>query len=206
MKKTIREAARVPVLSRLALLFLCGVLFLPMAGAIPLEVREPGFTLTLPEGFMEVTGSNTESRRFFMSGSASDGQSNTSLTISRLSGNHAPGFRRDEQSDEFKILGRYSERLNNQDVAVLVAQVSSNNTFAIEQSASVPIDPGILMLDLRTHTDDDKKAHAMMRKIIRSLVTQARQQADRPEIQGWRSALICLTLVAIVFIVALARR
>lgn len=206
MKKTMREASRKPTLARFALPLLCGILVVPMAGAIPLEIREPGFTMTLPEGFREVPGSNTEARRFFMSGTASGGPSNASLTISRRAGDQAPDFRRDGNAGEFKILGRYSERLNNQDVAVLVAQVSSNDAFAIEQSASVPIDPGILLLDLRTHTDDDKKAQAMMRKIIRSLVTQARQQADRPEIQGWRSALVCLTLVAIVFIVALARR
>jgi hypothetical protein len=178
-----------------------------VAGAIPLEIREPGYTLTLPEGFREVLGNDNrpEARRFFVSGSSADGRSNTYLTIRRLTNDQEPESRPEERAQEIKVLGRYSERLNNQDIAVLVAQVATNDTFAIEQSATVPIAPGTLLLDLRTHTEDDQKAQALMRNIIRSLATQA-QQADRPEIQGLRGALVCLTMVAIIFVVAMARR
>jgi hypothetical protein len=178
-----------------------------LARAIPLEIKEPGYTLTLPEGFKEVPGNDNrpEARRFFASETSDNGMSNTYLTISRLADGKKPVFWPEDPSQDLKIIGRYSERLNNQDVAVLVAQTTSNDALTLEQSATVSIDPGTLLLDLRTVTDDDKKAQAMMRKIIRSLATQT-PQADRPAIQGWRGALICLTMVAVIFVVILARR
>ena len=58
-------------------------LLAPVAGAIPLELSEPGFTLTLPEGFKEVPGegNSPETRRLYMRAASDDGCSNVSLTI-----------------------------------------------------------------------------------------------------------------------------
>jgi hypothetical protein len=187
------------------ILLLC--LLASFAGAVPLEITEPGFTLTLPEGFREIPGgaNNPETSRLFVRGSADNAQSNTYLTISRLAADGGPGDPPDSARQGMRIIGRYSERLNNHDVAVLVAQVTSNDTVAIAQSASVPVAPGTILLDLRTHSEDDQAAQALMRKIIQSLATQS-HQPPAAEIQGWRGALVCLGMVTIILVAILARR
>jgi hypothetical protein len=191
-----------------------GILFALLSGlltstviAVPLEIKEPGFSLTLPDGFREVPGdgNSPEARRLFVRGTSDDGRSNSYLSISRFAADGEQAFWPEGATNSTKIIGRYSERLNNQDVAVLVSQVISNDTVTIAQSATVPTDPGTLLLDLRTHTDDDKEAQALMRNIIQSLATQS-QQEEPPGIQGWRGAAICLAMVAIIFVVILARR
>jgi hypothetical protein len=182
-------------------------LLAPVAGAIPLELNEPGFTLTLPEGFKEVPGdgSSAETRRLFMRTASPDGSSNVSLTIRWFGDKEKQGFDEENAEEGAKIIGRYSERLNNQDIDVLVAQATSNDALSIHQSATVPLDRGAILFDLRTHTEDDKAAQALMRKLIQSLAVQSRQ-TEEIGVQGWRSAIAFLVMGALVLVVAVARR
>ena len=182
-------------------------LLAPVAGAIPLELSEPGFTLTLPEGFKEVPGdgSSPETRRLFMRAASDGGSSNVSLSIRWFGDKEKQAFDAGNVGEGAKIIGRYSERLNNQDIAVLVAQATSNDALSIQQSATVPLDRGAILFDLRTHTDDDKEAQALMRKLIQSLAVQSRQ-TEESGVQGWRRAIGFLIMGAIVLIVAVVRR
>jgi hypothetical protein len=191
---------------RAGILILC--LAASVAVAIPIEVSEPGFSLTLPEGFREVTDASQTSditRLFVLTPEDTGGGAATWLTISRVKTNRPAALEEAGDTNGMKVIGRYSERMNNLDVEVLVSQVHSNDAMSIEQSARLPLDPNAIQLDLKVHSDDDQKARETMRKIIQSVARTA-PPAQPPEASGWGAALLCLVMVAVVFVVILARR
>jgi hypothetical protein len=180
----------------------------PVAVAIPVQVSEPGYSLTLPEGFREIVNSSHTSdvsRLFVMASSDEQGGTETWLTISRVRTNDPLSLYADEDTNGMKVVGRYSERINDLDLEVLVSQVRTNDAVAIEQSVRLPLDPHLIQLDLTLHSDDDEKARETMRKIIQS-VTRTAPTTPPAESAGWGGTAICLVGVAIAFVVLLARR
>ena len=171
--------------------------------AAPLEVREPGFNLTLPDGFREVSDAShsTEVTRLFV---LKDEPAQTSLTVSRISSNDTPALW-PEATNEMKIVGRYSERLNDLDVEVLISQSGTNDSATLERSARLPLTPSAIRLDLKSRAENDAEAQALMRKILQSVAT-AQPEPEPQEPVNWRGTLICLAMAALMFVVVMARR
>lgn len=177
------------------------------ASAIPLKIEEPGVSLTLPEGFEEITdpGLPPDSSRLFVRRTAAHESPEAYLTISRLPTNGSPILWEPETGKErTTILGRYVEQLNNQNVAILISQVVSNDTVMIQQSARVPMTPHALLLDLKLHTNDNSEAEALMRQILQSMAQEAQTPAVEPP--GWRNAVVYVLLAGILLIIAVGRR
>lgn len=178
-----------------------------VSAASPLEIEEPGFTLTLPEGFREMSAdeNSAEAKRLFVLETSDGKRSNAFLTVSRSIDHDHPELWPEGERQDTKIIGRYSERLNNQDVEVLISQIGSNDSATLERSAYLPLTPNAVRLDLKSPAENDAEAAALLRRILQSVA--AAKPAPAPEEPvNWRSALICLALAGLVFVVALAKR
>ena len=185
------------------LLILWLFLLAATAGAIPLEIKESGFSLTVPDGFKEVSDASrsTDVTRLFV---REDEPSAASLTISRIPSNAAPALW-PETTSEMKIVGRYSEQMNNMDVEVLLAQAGTNDDATLERSARLPLTPNAIRVDLKSRADNDAEARALMSKILHSVASAQAEPAPQ-ETVNWQGTLICLAMAALMFVVVLARR
>jgi hypothetical protein len=191
----------------LAAAFLFGLL-VSFGHAIPLEIQETELTLTLPEGFEEVSGTNgqPEPSRLFVRRVASNEQPSAYLTIRRLPAYGAPdAWQTASNTEHMTVLGRYSESLNAQNVAIMLSETVTNDSAMIEQSARVPITAHTILLDLKLHTNDNSEAQALMRKIIQSMAMTT-PSPPAQQVSGWMGALAYVALAVALLVVAIARR
>jgi hypothetical protein len=201
IKRTL--AAGVTVLSLLVLS--------PSTYAVPMEIRDPGVAQSLPEDFVEIPATNIAAEAFarqvFMRRGSNDISPPTWFSIRRVPGtrtNELPGLWR-ESPDEFKVVGRFSERLYNLDADILESEMQTNAFILRRRSVQLPAGPDVFMLDLQSPSLKTNEMEAIMRKVVKTIAEQ-NSATERVEVQGWQSAIVCLLMVAMVFVVALARR
>jgi hypothetical protein len=174
---------------------------LPARG-IPLEVTEGPLTFALPEGFEEVepTGlTATAVERLFVNRRTEPGETETLIRLHR---GDTPGTAAGSAEPEVKILGHYTERIAQRDVEVL-SREQANTSILLR--ATLPLDPDILRIDLQSPARRKQEADAMMRAILKTVALQAAQPVQA-EVKGWKGALACLAMVALVIVAAVARR
>ena len=183
----------------------------PSAYAIPLEIRGPGFSQALPDDFAEIPETNIATEAFasqmFMKRSSNESNPPTWFSIRRVPGtrtNELPEFWL-ERPDEFKVVSRFSERLYNLDADILESEMQTNSFTLKRRSMQLPAGPDLFMLDLQSPSLKTNEMEAIMRKVVKTIAEQ-KSATERVEVQGWQSAIICLLMVAMVFVVALARR
>lgn len=179
-----------------------------LAEAIPVEISDTGVTLTLPEGFEEVALTNLPSdlSRIFVRRVASNEDSEACLMISRIPTNAPPDLLQTGITFEpADAIGRYSEQLNNQHVAIVMSQVITDNTIVVEQSARVPQSANTLLLDLKLRTNDDAATRELMRKIVESVAATPPPSASTDAV-GWQGALVYVGLAAVLLVIGIARR
>lgn len=204
-RSTIKQALGV-VITALSLLMLS-----PSIHAIPLEIREPGLAQALPEDFEEIPVTNSAMEAFanqvFMKRDSNESSPPTWFSIRRIPGtltNDLPGLGYD-RTDEFKVVGRFSERLYNLDADILESELQTNSFTLRRRSVQVPMGQDFFMLDLQSPSLKTNEMEAIMRKVVKTIAEQ-NSATGRTEVQGWKSAIVCLLMVAMVFVVALARR
>jgi len=129
-----------------------------------------------------------------------------------------PGFNIRQNSDSGKmqeawlkttngltLAGLISERLYNLDIGILEAELQENDIMCRRHSA--PLHPGIdvFLEDLQLSAPKTNELDAIMQHVVKTIAEQ-NASSSQNEVQGWQSALVCLLMVAIVFVVAIARR
>lgn len=189
------------------LLFLA--LTLP-APAIPLEIRD-SISHAIPAGFEAIPATNLHpealaSQVFKLQGS-DDTTPPTWLSIRRVStsGTNVMRDARIDPSDDFKVVGRFSERLYNLDIAILESELQTNDITLRRRSAQLPSGTDVFLLDLQSPSLKTNEMDAIMRHVVKAIAEQ-NSATPRSEVQGWKSAVVCLLMVAMVFVVAIARR
>lgn len=172
------------------------------AQGIPLEVTEGPLTFSLPEGFQEIgpTGITASAvERLFVNRKTDPGESDTWIRLRRGEPSVTGGGFADP---EVRVLGRYTERIAQLNVDVLSGEQAATSVVL---SATLPLDPEILQIDLRSPALRKREADDMMREILKTVAIQAAEPVQ-PEVKGWKGALVCLAMVAMVIVVAVARR
>lgn len=192
------------------LLWLVILLASGRASAIPIE-GSSNLSLTLPEGFELVSetapdDSGLTARRFVLKGSNAD-ESPAYFTLQRFpeGGHDAPTALWGQTSDTAKITGRYSERLYNLDVEILDAEWQTNNTTMRGRRVQIPTRADLFLLDLSVAGPQTNELETIMKEVVKSLASQTPARPAE-EVRGSISALTYLVMVAIVILVAIARR
>lgn len=187
------------------------LLSLPIPGrAIPVEERNQGVSLPLPAGFEETSATNDSANaslgQVFVLRGSNEATPPSWLSIRRLDHSHTgDAFQWQNDSNEFKTVNRYSERLGNLDMDVLIAEWTTNNIMFHQRSILFSTASDRFLLDLRSPSLQTNEMDAIMRRVIRTLAIKS-SSPPPVEVQGWQNAVICLVMVAMVFVVALGKR
>jgi hypothetical protein len=183
----------------------------PSIHAIPLDIKEPGLAQALPEDFEEIPVTNGATEAFanqiFMKRDSNESIPPTWFSIRRIPGSRTNALLAlgHDHADEFKVVGHFSERLYNLDTDILEAELQTNSFILRRRSVHVPLGQDLFMLDLQSSSLKTNEMEAIMRKVVKTIADQ-NSASERIEVQGWQSAIVCLLMVAMVFVVALARR
>jgi len=190
-----------------ALGFLAAAGLGPSAWSLPIELKEKEFTIVLPEGFEESqpqTNENADIIRLFTRREAAAETPETWLTIRRLETHTpAPLLGPASQADSGETVRRYTERLNQADIEVLSARVTTNASSLAESAALLPLGPNTIQVDLKSRTLKDKEMDEIMRQVLASA-----RPASAPEESGvpkWGMAILSLVLGFVVLLVALGK-
>ena len=177
--------------------------------AIPTEAGNRKVTLPLPAGFQEVPVSNVApdalpGQLFLLRGSNAAAPS-AWFSIRRLSDRPSNTVQWHSPASDLKVVGRYSERMGNLDLDILDSESTTNNTLLRQRSIQFSLASDRFLLDLRSPTLQTNEMDAIMKQVVKTLASQ--KNATTPEeLEGWRNAIICLVMVAMIFVFAVARR
>ena len=181
-----------------------GLVSLPRAASsIPLQF-ETNLTQSLPpeygdatsinqHHFLRNTPENEASQAYFRPTTALPGSTNS-----------APPLWSDD-SDTIKIIGRYSDSLYNLDLDVLDAELQTNTMRLHNDTDRNPLRPDLFLMDLSQPTQKKDEVELIMKDVARTLAAQNPSTPPR-ETEGVISAIVSLLMVAVVILVAIARR
>jgi hypothetical protein len=110
-----------------------------------------------------------------------------------------------ENTNGLTLASLISERLYNLDIGLLEAELQISDIMCRRQCA--PLHPGIdvFLEDLHPAVPKTNELEAIMRQVDKAIAEQ-KASSSQDEVQGWKSAIVCLLMVAMVFVVAIARR
>lgn len=174
---------------------------------IPLELQT-NLSLAMPAGFEAIPAADDtdlSTQIFAMRGSNTD-LPPTYFSVKKLpagSTNSPPLWQ--EQSDEIKLVGHYSERLYNLDLDILDSEIQTNDNTLHKRSVQIPLRQDLFLLDLTVPAPKTNEMDMIMKQVVKTL---AEQNAAHPEqeVQGSLSAIFYLLMVAAVILVVIARR
>jgi hypothetical protein len=110
-----------------------------------------------------------------------------------------------ENTNELTLAGLISERLYNLDIGLLEAELQNNDIMCLRQSAQLHPGIDVFLEDLHPATPKTNELDAIMQKVDK-VIEKQKASLSQNEVQGWKSAIVCLLMVAMVFVVAIARR
>lgn len=177
------------------------------ATAIPIQVHEQDVSLTVPDGFEEMTPltNDPEVVRLFVRRPAGTEAPDTWLSIRRGGSNVNAVTDWQPGASGSQVLGRYSERPRDLDIAVLQTQAASNEAVIRQSQARLPSGDTPYRLDLRSRTMEDQEMKAIMRSVLASAARQ-QEGPPKPSFNGWGAMFLCLTLGAALIVIAMGRR
>ncbi|MEI6563735.1 MAG: hypothetical protein WCO42_05430 [bacterium] len=181
------------------------------AMAAPVEIKDKDYALMLPDDFTEVpitnrpTGGGTA--RLFVKHDSTNDATPFWFSIRKMPGDTSPEtlslWR--QEARETNVAEQYSEHFGNLDVDIFDAEVKTNDITIRQRQVQLPTERDLFLLDLHSPQAQTNEMDAVMRQIIKSIADQ-NAAAQRPEVEGWRDAIICLAMVAMIIVVAIARR
>ena len=110
-----------------------------------------------------------------------------------------------ENTNELTLTGLISERLYNLDIGILEAELQKYDIMCRRQCAQLNPEIDVFLEDLHPSTPKTNELDAIMRQVAKAIAEQ-KASSSQNEVQGWKSAIVCLIMVAMVFVVAIARR
>ncbi|MEI6787416.1 MAG: hypothetical protein WCL49_02945 [bacterium] len=110
-----------------------------------------------------------------------------------------------ENTNGLTLAGLISERLYNLDIGILEAELQKNDIMCRRQFAQLNPEIDVFLEDLHPSTPKTDELDAIMKQVGKAIAEQKASSAQN-EVQGWKSAIVCLIMVAMVFVVAIARR
>lgn len=194
----------------LHLVFSLGLLIGPlMTHAIPVADQPLGGTFPAPAGFeaipvTNVTPDSIGGQFFVMRGS---NEAPSWFSIRRLPGDHPESndLAWSSDSDELRVVNRYSERLGGLDLDILEAELVTNDITFRQRSIQFSMASERFLLDLRSPSLKTNEMDEIMKQVAKTIAIQ-NATVPREEVQGWRNAIVCLAMVAMIVVVAIARR
>jgi hypothetical protein len=110
-----------------------------------------------------------------------------------------------ENTNGLSLAGLISERLYNLDIGILEAELQANDIMCRRPFAQLHPGIDVFLADLHPAVPKTNELDAIMRQVDKAIAEQ-KAATSQNEVQGWKSALVCLLMVAMVFVVAIARR
>lgn len=110
-----------------------------------------------------------------------------------------------ENTNRLTLAGLISERLYNLDIGILEAELQKNDMMCRRQCAQLHPGIDVFLADLHPAVPKTNELEAIMRQVDKAIAEQ-KASSSQNEVQGWKSAIVCLLMVAMVFVVAIARR
>ncbi len=110
-----------------------------------------------------------------------------------------------ENTNGLTLASLISERLYNLDMGILEAELQNNDIMCRRQCAQLHPGIDVFLEDLHPAAPKTNEMDAIMRQVDKAIAEQ-KAATSQNEVQGWKSAIVCLLMVAMVFVVAIARR
>ncbi len=110
-----------------------------------------------------------------------------------------------EKTNEFGIISRISERLYNLDIEILESELQKNDMRIRWHNTQLHTGIDVFLNDLQPVSPKTNEMDAIMQHVVKTIAEQ-KASSSQNEVQGWQSAIVCLLMVAMVFVVAIARR
>lgn len=113
-------------------------------------------------------------------------------------------FTSDETTDD-QSLQTHFVRLHNLDMETMDTGLGPERTPITSPRLYLPMENDLFVQDLRTRPSTTNEMAAVMKQVVKTLADQD-SSSGRTSLQGWGSAVMCLLLAAMVFLVAVAKK
>lgn len=118
--------------------------------------------------------------------------------------NNLSAFSPDEAADEQPLISHFV-RLYNLDMEMMDGGQGTGNTPATSGRLYLPMEDDLFLQDLRIHPPKTNEMAAVMRQVAKTLADQS-SDSSQTGVPGWGSAIMCLLMAAMVFLVAVAKK
>ncbi len=188
--------------------FMLLIAHLPASSA-PLKIENPENPQAGSTQFTEISTNNTPpeilEKHIFETNNVNEPYFPAGLNIRQdsPSGNMQEAWF--EHTNGLALAGLISERLYNLDIGILEAELQANDIMCRRHSAQLYPGIDVFLEDLQPPSPKTNELDAIMQHVGKTIAEQ-NSSSSQNEVQGWQSAIVCLLMVAMVFVVAIARR
>ena len=171
------------------------------AAALPVQVEEPEFSLTLPDGFAPSTNAAGVYVRYDL-GTATPG---TWVTIEPAPGGTTNAAVEGDlpRSPAMEFLPPYRDKWRDVGLDIQSYRSATGDVRELVRSFEVPLRPAPVKVTLHSRTMADADMKKTVHAILESL--EVRSPDENVGMPGWAKAVLYLVLGAVVVIIALAR-
>jgi hypothetical protein len=179
------------------------------ASAAPLKIENPENSQAGSNQFTEISTTNAPpeilAKHIFATNDVHEPYFPTGFNIRQdpQSGNMPEAWF--GNTNGLSLAGLISERLYNLDIGILEAELQANDIMCRRQSAQLHAGIDVFLKDLQPAAPKTNELDAIMQHVGKTIAEQ-NSPSSQNKVQGWQSAIVCLLMVAMVFIVAIARR